>query len=71
MPVSTSHIISTSLMGSGASERVNKVRWHVAAEMATAWVLTIPATMAVSVGIFLASNGLRLWGGNLALLLAR
>ncbi|HET6846090.1 MAG TPA: inorganic phosphate transporter, partial [Anaerolineales bacterium] len=62
MPVSTSHIISTSLMGSGASERVNKVRWHIAAEMATAWILTIPATMLVSIGIFLASNGVRLWG---------
>jgi PiT family inorganic phosphate transporter len=66
MPVSTSHIISTALMGSGASERVNKVRWHVAAEMATAWVLTIPATMLVSVGIFLASNGVRAWGPSLA-----
>lgn len=71
MPVSTSHIISTALMGSGASERVNKVRWHVAAEMATAWVLTIPATMAVSVVIFLASNSLRAWGGSLTQMLAR
>ncbi|MFH1184816.1 MAG: inorganic phosphate transporter [Chloroflexota bacterium] len=71
MPVSTSHIISTALMGSGASERVNKVRWHVAAEMATAWILTIPATMGVSMAIFLASNGLRVLGGNVAQLLAR
>jgi len=71
LPVSTSHIISTALMGSGASERVNKVRWHVAAEMATAWVLTIPATMLVSVGIFLASNGVRTWGPGLAHLLGR
>ena len=71
MPVSTSHIISTALMGSGASERVNKVRWHVAAEMATAWILTIPATMGVSMVIFLASNGLRAVGGNVALLLTR
>jgi phosphate/sulfate permease len=58
-------------MGSGASERVNKVRWHVAAEMATAWILTIPATMGVSMVIFLASNGLRAVGGNVALLLTR
>ena len=70
VPVSTSHIISTALMGSGASERVNKVRWHVAAEMATAWILTIPATMLVSVGIFLASNGVRAWGPGLAHMLA-
>ena len=71
LPVSTSHIISTALMGSGASERVNKVRWHVAAEMATAWILTIPATMLVSVGIFLASNGVRAWGPGLVQLLGR
>lgn len=71
MPVSTSHIISTSLMGSGASERVNKVRWHVAAEMATAWVLTIPATMAVAMLIFLASDGMQALGGNLAHLWGR
>src|SRR5512142_343298 len=48
MPVSTSHIITTALMGSGAAERINKVRWHVAGEMVTTWVVTIPATMAVS-----------------------
>jgi PiT family inorganic phosphate transporter len=65
MPVSTSHIISTSLMGSGASERVNKVRWHVAGEMATAWILTIPATMAVSMLVFLAATGLMRFGGGL------
>lgn len=58
LPVSTPHIISTALMGSGAAERVNKVRWHVAAEMATAWILTIPATMAVSVLLFLSAAGL-------------
>ncbi len=66
MPVSTSHIISTALMGSGASERVNKVRWHVAAEMATAWVLTIPATMAVAMLIFLASERVQVLRGGLA-----
>jgi PiT family inorganic phosphate transporter len=71
MPVSTSHIISTALMGSGASERVNKVRWHVAGEMATAWILTIPATMAVSVLIFLAATGLNHFGGGLVRLVAR
>jgi len=48
MPVSTPHIISTAVMGAGAAERVNKVRWHVAGEMAWAWALTIPATMVIS-----------------------
>lgn len=65
MPVSTSHIITTALMGSGASERVNKVRWHVAGEMVTTWVVTIPATMAVSMLILLAIAGLGKFGVNL------
>ncbi len=64
MPVSTSHIISTALMGSGASERVNKVRWHVATEMATAWILTIPATMTVSALIFLIAAWMQRLGWN-------
>ena len=58
MPVSTSHIITTALMGSGASERTNKVRWHVAGEMVTTWVVTIPATMAVSMLILLIVTGI-------------
>lgn len=64
MPVSTSHIISTSLMGSGAAERINKVRWHVASEMATTWILTIPATMAVSMLIFLLATGISRFGAS-------
>ena len=69
MPVSTSHIITTALMGSGAAERVNKVRWHVAGEMVTTWVVTIPATMAVSMLILLAITGIDKFGGNLVVLL--
>ena len=64
MPVSTSHIITTALMGSGASERINKVRWHVAGEMVTTWVVTIPATMAVSMLILLAVSGIGRFGGS-------
>ena len=58
MPVSTPHVISTALMGSGASERVNKVRWYVAGEMVTTWAVTIPATMAISALIFMTLAGL-------------
>jgi PiT family inorganic phosphate transporter len=43
-PVSTTQVVSSSIMGVGASERANKVRWGVAQEIAIAWVLTIPAT---------------------------
>jgi PiT family inorganic phosphate transporter len=69
MPVSTSHIITTALMGSGAYERINKVRWHVASEIVTTWVVTIPATMAVSMLILLAVTGIDRFGGNFALFL--
>src|SRR5512142_445223 len=69
MPVSTSHIITTALMGSGAAERVNKVRWHVAGEMVTTWVVTIPATMAVSMLILLAITGIDKVSGNLVTLM--
>ena len=39
-------------MGVGAAERVNKVRWGVAGEIATAWLLTIPATVLVGAGCY-------------------
>lgn len=64
MPVSTPHVISTALMGTGASERINKVRWHVASEMFTTWALTIPATMVVSALIFMGMAALHGLGWN-------
>lgn len=44
LPVSTTHVISGSIMGVGASRRLSAVRWGVAGNMFMAWVLTIPAT---------------------------
>lgn len=41
-PVSTTHIISTSIMGVGASKRLSSVRWAIAKNIVWAWVLTIP-----------------------------
>ncbi len=49
-PVSTTQVVSSAIMGVGAAERVNKVRWGVAQEIATAWLLTIPATALVAAG---------------------
>lgn len=43
-PVSTTQVMSSSIMGAGAAERINKVRWHVAQELLIAWVLTIPTS---------------------------
>jgi PiT family inorganic phosphate transporter len=41
-PVSTTHVVSTCIMGVGASERPRAVRWQRAQEIALAWLLTIP-----------------------------
>jgi PiT family inorganic phosphate transporter len=43
MPVSTTHTISGSIFGVGASKRLSAVRWGVAQTMLVAWVLTLPA----------------------------
>ncbi|MDP4094189.1 MAG: inorganic phosphate transporter [Bacillota bacterium] len=43
-PVSTTHIISSSIMGVGASKRLSAVRWALARNIVWAWVLTIPVT---------------------------
>jgi PiT family inorganic phosphate transporter len=51
-PVSTTQVVSSAIMGVGAAERVNKVRWGVAQEIVTAWLLTIPATALVAAGIY-------------------
>lgn len=51
-PVSTTQVVSSAIMGVGAGERVNKVRWGVAREIATAWLLTIPATALIAAGIY-------------------
>jgi PiT family inorganic phosphate transporter len=51
-PVSTTQVVSSAIMGVGAAERANKVRWGVAGEIAMAWVLTIPATALAAAGIY-------------------
>ena len=44
LPVSTTHVVSGSIMGVGAAERVKAVHWDVARQMVRAWVMTIPCT---------------------------
>lgn len=43
LPVSTTHVISTSIMGVGATKRLSAVRWGVAGKIVLAWVFTLPA----------------------------
>jgi PiT family inorganic phosphate transporter len=46
MPVSSTHVMTTSIMGAGASRRLSAVRWGVAQQVVMAWVLTIPGAAA-------------------------
>jgi PiT family inorganic phosphate transporter len=48
LPVSTTHVISSSVMGVGATRRLSAVRWGVAGNIVTAWILTIPCAAAVA-----------------------
>ena len=46
-PISSTHAISGGVMGAGAAKRVSAVRWGVAGNIVTAWLLTLPAAAAV------------------------
>lgn len=52
LPVSTSQVVSSAIIGVGSSERLGKVRWSVAEEIVTAWFITIPASALFSAGIY-------------------
>jgi PiT family inorganic phosphate transporter len=43
-PVSTTHVVSSSIMGVGAGQRISAVRWGVAKNIIIAWFITIPAS---------------------------
>jgi PiT family inorganic phosphate transporter len=51
-PVSATQVISSAVMGVGAAERPNKVRWKIAQDIGTAWLLTIPATALIAALIY-------------------
>ena len=53
LPVSTTHVVSGSIMGVGAAQRVKAVHWNVARQMVSAWVLTIPCTAVMGALAFL------------------
>jgi PiT family inorganic phosphate transporter len=52
-PVSTTHVVATSIMGIGAAERPKAVRWSKAGEIATTWIITIPGAAFMSVAFYL------------------
>jgi len=47
IPVSTTHIITSSIMGVGSTKRASAVRWGIARKIVWAWVLTIPASAGI------------------------
>ncbi len=52
MPVSTTHVISSAILGVGASDRFSAVRWGVAGNIVVAWIVTLPAAGAVAAVAF-------------------
>lgn len=48
IPVSTTHVISSSIMGVGATNKLSAVRWGVARKIVGAWILTIPASAIIA-----------------------
>lgn len=59
-PVSTTHVISTSIMGVGATERLSAVKWGLTLEIFVAWIVTLPAAAAMgAVGALVAQV---IWG---------
>jgi inorganic phosphate transporter, PiT family len=57
IPVSTTHTITGSIIGVGAAKKVSAVRWAVAKEIVTAWIITIPASAFLG-AIFYGLSGL-------------
>ena len=52
-PVSTTHVVASSIMGIGASERPKAVRWGKAFEIVTTWLITIPGAALMSISCYL------------------
>lgn len=53
IPVSTTHVIAGSIIGVGATRRLSAVRWGVARKIMWTWIITIPASAAFAVPVYL------------------
>jgi PiT family inorganic phosphate transporter len=51
-PISTTHTISSAIMGVGATKRLSAVRWGVAGNIVTAWILTIPMAASIAAATY-------------------
>jgi inorganic phosphate transporter, PiT family len=52
IPVSTTHTITGAIVGVGAARKVSAVRWNVASNVVTAWILTMPATALIGAAFY-------------------
>jgi len=48
LPVSTTHVVSTAILGVGATKRLSAVRWGIAGKIVMAWILTLPLCIAMA-----------------------
>src|SRR5690348_3203136 len=51
-PISTTHVVTGSVMGAGATRRLSAVRWGVAGNIVSAWLLTLPAAGLVAAALY-------------------
>ncbi|MQY14697.1 hypothetical protein SRB5_48730 [Streptomyces sp. RB5] len=51
-PISTTHVITSAIMGAGATKRVKAVRWGVAKNIVTGWFITMPAAAVVAAVVY-------------------
>jgi PiT family inorganic phosphate transporter len=51
MPISTTHVITTSIMGVGSTKRLSAVKWKVVGRIVVAWFLTLPTSAAIAYGL--------------------
>src|SRR5687768_12117377 len=61
IPVSTTHTITSAIVGVGSVTKARGIRWGVATRIIYAWIFTIPAAAIVGAGTLLAMRELRMW----------
>src|SRR5437879_13910529 len=54
IPVSTTHVIASAIMGVGATKRLSAVRWGVARRIVWAWIITIPVSAGIGMAAYAA-----------------
>jgi phosphate/sulfate permease len=58
VPVSSTHVMTSSIMGVGATRRLSAVRWSVARQVGAAWILTIPGAALSAFVVYLIANAI-------------